>query len=446
MRGSVLLALYLGITLLPLGLAAAQGKSPRAPLDEIATGLGLTALAILMVEFLLSGRFRLLSGRIGMDFTLRLHQLLARTSLIFLAVHPFLYHAPFAAERAFDPTAQTYVSLQGAAILTGVASYVGAIVLIVTAIFRDQLPYRYETWRRAHGILALFVVAMGFHHAISAGRYSSSGWLLVFWFLLFGVTLLTVFWVYAFRPMRQKQNAYDLASVRPVADKMWELSIRPHQDSPQAPPFRFEAGQFAWLNVGHSPYSVCENPFSIASSPDELPTVRFLIKELGDFTGSLQTLEPGTPCYLDGPHGHLSLKARNGEGIGLIAGGVGIAPLLSLLGDLDHRRDPRPVRLVYGNRKPAQMFDRASLDQKTETLDFKPFYVLSEPPPDWGKRENELTGLITPECLKRAFPFPVASQWIFFVCGPPAMMEAAEAALIDLGVPAGQIISERFQY
>lgn len=53
------------------------------------------AFAILLIEFVLSGRFQLISDNMGMDVTMRLHQLLARTALVFVLVHPFLYQTPF---------------------------------------------------------------------------------------------------------------------------------------------------------------------------------------------------------------------------------------------------------------------------------------------------------------------------------------------------------------
>ncbi|MCR9114449.1 MAG: iron reductase, partial [Rhodobacteraceae bacterium] len=91
MPAGLLILLYLLVALLPLGLAWAQGLAPRTLWDELATGLGMVALAMLLVEFLLLGRFRTVTARVGSDVVMRAHQLLARAALVFVFLHPFLY-------------------------------------------------------------------------------------------------------------------------------------------------------------------------------------------------------------------------------------------------------------------------------------------------------------------------------------------------------------------
>ena len=68
--------------------------------------------------------------------------------------------------------------------------------------------------------------------------------------------------------------------------------------------------------------------------------------------------------------------------------------------------------------------------------------VLSEPEPGWGG----LTGMIDQTMLEEVICFEDASQWLYLVCGPPAMLDGVENALIARGVPSSQIVSERFYY
>ena len=75
---------YLIVTRLPLGLAAAGARPLRSAWDELASGSGMLALSIMLTEFVVSGRFRTVSGRIGMDLKMRFHQLLDRTALAHL--------------------------------------------------------------------------------------------------------------------------------------------------------------------------------------------------------------------------------------------------------------------------------------------------------------------------------------------------------------------------
>jgi predicted ferric reductase len=95
MPSFVLISAYIALMIAPLALSFAQGLPARSLRDDIASGLGLVAFTILLVEFVLSGRFKVISRKIGSDVTMRWHQLLARGALVMVLVHPFLYAAPY---------------------------------------------------------------------------------------------------------------------------------------------------------------------------------------------------------------------------------------------------------------------------------------------------------------------------------------------------------------
>ncbi len=90
----ILFPFYLMVTFAPLVLAWLQGLPARPLQDELATGLGMVAFSILLSEFVLSGRFKVISARMGMDVTMRVHHRAARAALLFVLVHPFLYATP----------------------------------------------------------------------------------------------------------------------------------------------------------------------------------------------------------------------------------------------------------------------------------------------------------------------------------------------------------------
>ena len=104
------------------------------------------------------------------------------------------------------------------------------------------------------------------------------------------------------------------------------------------------------------------------------------IRALGDFTSTVSALEPGTKVYVDGPHGAFSIDQDEGPGFGLIAGGVGIAGLISMLRTMADRNDVRPVLLFYGNREWDDVAFRDELEQLKERLDLTLVHVLERPP------------------------------------------------------------------
>ena len=267
-----LLPVYLIIALAPLVLGYLQGLPPRPLRDEISSGLAMTAFAVLLVEFVLSGRFRLISARMGMDVTMRLHQLLARTALVFILVHPFLYATPLNFPLPWDTSGELTLGLDGASLATGVIAWIALPAFVLMSIYRDQLPYRYETWRWCHGLGAALIAGAVTHHTLAAGRYSQDPWLAGFWALLLAAALGSLVHTYLIAPLRESAHPYRVTAVRKIALKTWELTL----ETARGEALRFEAGQFAWLNVAHSPFSLEENPFSISSPPAARPKVQFV--------------------------------------------------------------------------------------------------------------------------------------------------------------------------
>jgi NAD(P)H-flavin reductase len=100
------------------------------------------------------------------------------------------------------------------------------------------------------------------------------------------------------------------------------------------------------------------------------------------------------------------------------------------------------VILLYGNRVAEQIVYKNELDQLARGKNSQIIHILSEPP----RGRKGLTGLVGRDTIEKVFAFDGAREWLYLVCGPPAMLDTVEEALIALGVPAGQIVSERFYY
>lgn len=393
---------------------------------------------MLLMEFLLSGRFQTVSGRVGIDLTMRFHQLIARSLTVFILIHPFLYTAPIGHALPWDTSRQLTLGLDAASFATGVIGWVLLGALMVMGITRDRLPYRYETWRVLHGLGAAAIAIAGAHHAIEAGRYSGQPTLMTFWLVLVGIALLTLFVVYVITPLWQLRQAYQIVSLEKAALKTWTLVIEPLGGEA----IRFEAGQFVWLTLGRTPFAITEHPFSISSCPADRPRLGFTIKEAGDFTNTIGRLRVGGRAYVDGPHGNVTLPGAEVPGLVLIAGGVGIAPIMSILRELRTRRDPRPMKLIYGNRLAEQILYHSELDDMTRVLRLDLHLVLSEPPTAW----DGPIGRLDEPVLTALLDAEATSGWLYIVCGPAPMIDSVEDILEGLGVQTRQIVSEKFSY
>ncbi|MEM8754407.1 MAG: ferric reductase-like transmembrane domain-containing protein [Pseudomonadota bacterium] len=400
MRSLLWIAFYLVFVTLPLVVSGIVGGPTRPFHQELASGLGILAFSMILAEFLMSGRSRRVSRDVGMDVIMRFHQLTARTALAFAVLHPFLYFGtPAGGERPWDPTRQLTITTDFSDLWSGMAAFLLLPSLILLSIGRTQLDYRYETWRLMHGLGALLIAALLLHHTVNAGRYGSQPVMTALWLAMTGLAAGSLLYVYLLVPLREKARAWRVTSVVQLTPKQWELTVAPDGHAGLA----YEAGQFVWLNVGHSVFSLKENPFSICSAPAAGPEISFMIKELGDFTRTIGRTRPGAVAFLDGPYGSLSVEGRDEPGVALIAGGVGMAPLLGIARQMRLTGDSRSVKIVYGNRAIEQIAWRDELDAEDAT------YVLSEPPETW----EGATGVVDAALIDRVFSSKQFEEWVF---------------------------------
>lgn len=435
---------YLLIVIAPLGVAfwTPQGETlARRPLlDDFGSSLAMVGFAAILVEFLLLGRFRTLSTSLGSDFLMQAHQLLARTALAFVLVHPFLYSLWGETHRSSDPTFASALRIEPLSLLTGAVAWILMIAIVYGATHRSQPGANYDRWRAWHAITASAIVATALHHALAAGRYTSLTPLHWVWWALAGLAGAALIVVHVLRPMLQRRTPYAIEAVRSAANGIYELMIVPKQNRP----WLFKPGQFAWIKIG-SIRATRDHPFSIASSPNAEGRLRFLIKSMGDFTSAIAQTPPGATVYVDGPHGHFAIP-DHAPSIIMIAGGIGIAPFCSLLQACAERGDARPIRLIYGNRLASQQVDVQRLAQTEGLGDFRMTCVIGEPLPG----DQGVTGQLDASTLQQILQRPEFAAHrdtsIYLVCGPAVMIDAVETTLVGLGIPLSKIVSEKFQY
>lgn len=432
-----LMLCYVVIALAPLGLSAVLDLPRRPFRDDLASGLAMVGFSMLLLEFVLSGRFRIVSSRIGIDLTMRFHQLIAWALLIFLVAHPFVYGTSWI--KPHSGWTEAGLGLTGASLLSGALALVLLLGLVAIAMFRDQIGGDYEGWRTVHGLGAVAIAVLGVHHTLIAGRYSGQNPVLAaYWLGMLGIGLFSFGYVHVITPLRQLRRPYRVASIKPVALRTWELTVEPVR----APGFEFDAGQFVWLTLDRSPFAITEHPFSMSSCPADLPNITFTIKEAGDFTGRIGRIPVGARAFLDGPHGNFTMAGREATGLVFVAGGVGVAPVISILRQLRADPDPRPIILLYGNRLHEQILYENELEAMRKDLRITVHHVLSEPPEGWSGD----VGQLDEPALRRRLDGHDRDGWLYFVCGPTPMIDSVEKSLARLGVPLQRIVSEKFRY
>jgi ferredoxin-NADP reductase len=197
---------------------------------------------------------------------------------------------------------------------------------------------------------------------------------------------------------------------------------------------RAESGQFVIARFLAPGFRWEAHPFSISRPPDG-KGIRLTIKQLGDYTRRIPSLPVGARVILDGPHGIFTARRTRSERVLLIAGGIGITPIRSVVEDL--LAAGRDAVLVYANRNRNSVVFLDELTRLAETKRLRVVHVLSDDP-GWPGECGTLSG----DRVRRLVPDLAARD--VYLCGPPPMMRILRANLRQTGIPAGRIFFERF--
>jgi predicted ferric reductase len=310
-------------------------------------------------------------------------------------------------------------------------------VLVITALWRAKLRIGYETWHVSHIVLAVVAVTGGLLHMVGWGFYLTDPWKRGLWIGLTMFWIGLLFYVRIVKPLFMLRRPYRITEVRKERGDTTTLVMQPDGH----PGFRFRPGQFGWLTVWGSPFKITGHPFSFSSSAAATDgCVEMSIRNLGDFTSKVHKVPVGQRVYLDGPYGAFTIGNPADMHV-LIAGGVGITPMMSMIRTLADRGDERPVILLYGSKDWESITFREELEALKERLNLKVVHVLQNPPAGWTGE----TGFINAEMFKRHLPPPYADHE-YFICGPAVMMDAIEKALGEMNVPMSKYHSERYSF
>ncbi|ASJ72262.1 ferric reductase-like transmembrane domain-containing protein [Granulosicoccus antarcticus] len=307
----VLLGIYCLIALAPLAMSIAVGippplsgleealhYPPRAWYENLASGLALVALPMLLMEFATSGRVQFLTGRVSYQRVIRLHRITGIVLGVFALVHPFIYYIPRSVKPVYRPEDLSHLALEGSSGLTGYLAWGLLVILIAFALGRRSINYRYETWRITHVVLSVAVSGLVLHHALVGGFYSQSRDLSIVWLVLTCLAGLLLVYVFLWLPLKMSQRPFRLMDRSEQGRGRWLLTFEPEGFDPKP----FQKGQMVWISF-NSPFSVLEHPFTIDSDPGQGPGIQFSILETGDWTKHIGDLPLGSHVYLNGPCG-----------------------------------------------------------------------------------------------------------------------------------------------
>ena len=428
------ISVYLGLAIFPC-LVMFYGKMPGGSgfWWDFSMVLGFAAASMMAIMFFLTARFKRAALPFGVDIIYYFHKQISLLLLLFALAHPLILIAsePVVLEMLKPRLLNRYMA-------AGIISCIMIIFIIISSLWRKQLNIHYDNWRYVHAFLAAAAFLLALVHIEGVGNYIATLEKRIVWSGIMACWFLLLLYVRLVKPFTLLKKPYEILRVESERGSAYTLDITPIGH----PGIRFMPGQFVWLTMWSSPFSMREHPFSISSSAEQQDNLSFTIKELGDFTRRIKDAPRGLRVYVDGPYGAFSFDRHPAApGYVFIAGGIGIAPIMSMLRTLADRKDKRGHLLFFAGANLDRLTFYEELIEFKKRLSLQVVLVLEKPAPNWQGEKGFLTGTIFSRHLAENM-----HEFVYFICGPVPMIHLAEKELHRLGVPLHHLHSELFDF
>ena len=391
--------------------------------------LGLTAGLLLFLQLPLAGRLKFLDRIFSLPGLMRQHRMHAWVIAILALIHPLCVLLPEG--RLIVPLEMRYWP-----------EWIGVVLLVfilsqfVVSQWRQSMGLAFHTWMRFHRIAGLLVAGLLVVHVLYVSEsFSEDGLPRLAVVVAAAAFLLLWSWVRC-AWLRVRRKPFLVSRVEPTGSDCTCVELTPARQSLLS----YVPGQFAWVSFASATVVPEAHAFSLSSTPSRPGILQFTIRACGDWTRTVGRLSIGDHAFIQGPFGRFGhLHTHPDRELIMIAGGIGITPMLSMLRFMADHGDPRPVTLIWSNRSKKNVVFADEMDALAAKLTDLRMIPIFTRDAESGKRSGRLdrTSLETmlSGCSRRS---------AIFVCGPPQMMRQVYTDLKTIGFPARSIFTEAF--
>ena len=399
-------------------------------LTSIARITGLLSAYLALLQVLLLARLPWLEPLVGFDRLTVWHRWNGHACLYLVLAHVVFSVWGYALLDRISVPNEISTMLGGGVYPGMITATVGTALLIavvVSSVVIVRRRLRYEAWYAVH-LTAYAAIALAWFHQIPTGnelvldREAADYWRALY---LATLLLLVVFRV-ALPIVSAFRDRLRVTEVVPEGPGVVSLRIA----GPGVDRLRARAGQFfLWRFLSRGRWWSA-HPFSLSEAPDGR-SLRITVKSLGDFTSRIGDVAPGTRVVVEGPFGVFTDDVRRRDRAVLIAGGIGITPIRSLMEQV--RGHAVVLYRVVGE---PDVILRDELERIAAERGHDLRIVAGDHTTEDGAR------LLSVEHLHELVP-DLAERDVY-VCGPPAMANAIERNVRAAGVPRRLVHVERF--
>jgi predicted ferric reductase len=380
--------------------------------------LGATAFTWLNAQLVISARPKLIESVFGLDRIFRFHSLMPLIAIAAAFIHKLLREAVFG--ESFK------TQLGDAAIIIFIVVAVLGLVFLIDTLIRNIKPLKYvrdfakkvyigkyNIQKLMHNLVVFAVILVFIHVMLSTAAKNA----LVKSIFIAYFAIAMAFYLYHKVVMRYfLSHKFTVVSVTEDSPSMRTLTMRPDNGKI----FKYLPGQFGFIRIQGDGISGEEHPFSITSEPTNTDTISMTIKNLGDWTADVLRVKPGSRALISAPYGRFSpLLYKSDKAVVLIAGGVGITPMLSILRYFYKNDKDRKVMLFWGVNSRTELINADEFSAFTREMKNFLFVPVIARELDYEGEKGYITNELIERIIKANDSTLHDAQ--YYVCGPAIM-------------------------
>lgn len=417
------LVAFVPIVLLLAFVSKPVDQSFATLLDDLGRLAGTVGFSLYAWNLILSARIGWLERQFGgLDKLYKVHHTIGGLAFILLLIHPALITLRYATLSLASAYEFLLPSLADIPLQAGKLALGGLVVVLFITFYVWVSHERFVWIHRLTGVLFAVVVYHAFF--VTGSRILQVPALAWYLGMLAAVALGLFTYRFVFKSLKPRRR-YQVSAMDDLGGA-WQLTL-----TPTARGIEHQAGQFAFLSFVSPGLPQQTHPFTIASAPSE-ESLRFIIKDLGDFTKQLGKLKVGDKIFVEGPYGTFNYANMPRKQQIWVAGGIGITPFLSMARSMKSGEGVE-AHLVYSVADQTQAYGAEELARLSSTLKGALSFTL---------HDSSKQGYLTVEQITKRMSNVAECEVL--LCGPKGMMHALEQQFVAAGVSKQYIQYEEF--
>jgi predicted ferric reductase len=389
---------------------------------------GLIGTYLVLISLIVIARVPWIEKSVGFDRLVQLHRKIGPISFLLIVAHVFFITLGYALVDSKNFVAEFFSILTTYSwMYAAFVSFLLYVSVGISSANRVRRQLRYETWWKLH-LLSYFAVALSFMHQVLTGSLfifndTAKRW----WIFLYLYTAFTlVMWRFVFRIVRSFRHQLTVDHVEMESDSACSIYIR----GQKLHKIHARGGNFfEWRFLSKSLWGQA-HPYSLSAAPTD-SMLRITVKNLGDHSASLARVQAGTRVVAEGPYGIFTAIRSSGKRVVLIGGGVGIAPLRSILQEFT---PDTQIDLIYRVVRDEELILKKEIDSLITGKQIRVHYLVGEPQ-QFQMRPEDLLKLVPDMALCNVY-----------LCGPPGLARVVRHSIEALGVPNANFHYEAFAF